>query len=192
MPGLTVVFPTNRHDVGQLLASATMDWNYPVIFFEHKLLYSAPCSPGEYEVVPAAESDPAAGLFPTLRSGARDPDLTLLTYGGSLPLVEEVAQDLEDEEELDVEIVALSLLAPLPRQTVTNLLAGRRRVVVLEEAQAGFGVGAEIGAMLAEARFTGTFLRIGARPVPIPSARSLEAQVLPQKSDILRQVLSLF
>ena len=39
MPGLTVIFPSHRHDIGRLLERATLDWLHPVVFFEHKLLY---------------------------------------------------------------------------------------------------------------------------------------------------------
>jgi 2-oxoisovalerate dehydrogenase E1 component len=192
VPGLTVVFPTHRHHVGQILADATLSWDHPVVFFEHKLQYGLEQSPSEYQVVPPVSSDPGANLFPTLRTGPTQPDLTLLTYGGILPLVEEVAAHLRDQEELSVEIVALSLLAPLPRQTLLRLIGERSRVVVVEESQHEYGVGAEIGAALAEAGFRGAFLRIGSPAVPIPSARSLEQAVLPDKAGILRRILSLF
>jgi 2-oxoisovalerate dehydrogenase E1 component len=39
VPGLTVVFGSNRHDVGELLKNAVLEWPYPTMFFEHKLLY---------------------------------------------------------------------------------------------------------------------------------------------------------
>jgi 2-oxoisovalerate dehydrogenase E1 component len=162
------------------------------MFFEHKLLYGVEQSAGTCEVVPPAASDPAAALFPTLRSGAAQPDLTLVAYGGSLALVEEVAEYLQEQEELKVEVVALALLAPLPRKTLTQLLVGRPRVVLVEESQGEYGIGSELGAVLLEARFGGIFMRIGSPPVPIPAARSLELDVLPDKAEILRRILSLF
>ena len=192
VPGLTVLFPTHRHDSGLLLATATLCWEHPVVFLEHKLLYGVKQQTEGYEVVPPVASDPAANLFPTLRSGPVEPDLTLLAYGGIITLVEEVAAQLAREEELGVEIVALSLLSPLPRQTLTRLLLGRSRVAVVEESHAEYGVGAEIGASLLESGFRGRFLRIGCPPVPIPAARSLEADILPDKPEIIRRVLALF
>ena len=65
-----------------------------------------------------AAGDVAAHLFPTLRRGDNDPDVTLLTYGGMLPVVEAAGKRLADEEELAVEIVVPSLLAPLARATL--------------------------------------------------------------------------
>jgi 2-oxoisovalerate dehydrogenase E1 component len=192
VPGLTVVFPSHRHNAGQLLTDAVLRWDHPTIFFEHKLLYGVEQSAGAYQVVPPEATDAAASLFTTLRTGHADADVTLVAYGGILPLVEEAAGYLQDQEELTVEIVAPSLLAPLPRRTLTDLLRDRRRVVVVEESQAEYGVGAELGAALLEAGFRGTFLRIGCPPVPIPSARSLEQEVLPDKAKIVGRVLTLF
>ena len=37
-PGLTVVLPSRRHRAGELLWRAVVDWPYPTVFFEHKLL----------------------------------------------------------------------------------------------------------------------------------------------------------
>jgi 2-oxoisovalerate dehydrogenase E1 component len=37
VPGLTVLYPSHRHDPGELLRRAVLDWNSPTIFFEHKL-----------------------------------------------------------------------------------------------------------------------------------------------------------
>ena len=41
------------------------------------------------------QDDVAADLFPTLRRGDNDPDVTLLTYGGMLPVVEAAAKRLD-------------------------------------------------------------------------------------------------
>ena len=62
----------------------------------------------------------------------------------------------------------------------------------MEESQHEFGVGAEIAACLLERRFSGALVRIGAPPVPIASARSLERQTLPDEDRIVDDVLALF
>jgi len=63
VPGLTVVFPAHRHDTGRLLEAATLDWDFPTVFFEHKLLYGVMQEQGRYEVVSPSSSDPGAELF---------------------------------------------------------------------------------------------------------------------------------
>jgi len=59
----------------------------------------------------------------------------------------------------------------------------------VEESHHDFGVSAEIGASLLDSGCTGRFLRIGTSPVPIPSARSLERQVLPDEETIIEKIL---
>jgi 2-oxoisovalerate dehydrogenase E1 component len=191
VPGLTVIAGSHRHDNGRLLADASRRWPYPVLFLEHKLLYSEAQDAGDYRELPADPGDPAAALFPTLVRPAADPDVTILAYGGMLPVVERAARRLE-EEELSVEIVAPSLLAPFPKGTIIDRLQDRERVVVAEESHHEFGVGAEVLACLLEAGFRGRALRVGTPPVPLPSARSLESRVIPDEGRLAEDILRLF
>ncbi len=190
VPGLTVVFPSQRHEPGTLLIRAAA-WDYPVLFLEHKLLYGEAQGKGDYIELPAASDDPGAAWFPTLVRERTEPDVTILTYGGMTPVVERAAQRLEEEEEILVEIVLPSLLSPLPRATLAAHLRDRRAIAIVEEAPGDFGVGAEIAASLVEAGWRGSLARIAAPPVPIPSARSLEADILPDEQRICRDVLRL-
>lgn len=192
VPGLTVVYGSHRHNVGQLLVNAVTRWPNPVVFFEHKLLYSEPQNPQDYQVVPADDRDHAAHLFPTLRRGDDTPDVTLVSFGGMLPFVERAAKRLEEEEEVTVEIVSPSLLAPLPRHTLLGLLMTRQRIAFIEESHHEFGVSAELLASLAEAGAKGKFVRLGLPPVPIASARSLEREQLLDEQAIINKILTLF
>ena len=162
----------------------------PVLFLEHKLLYGEKQDPADYVELPVAAADVAAALFPTLRRGDDDPDITLLTYGGMLPVVEASAKRLTDEEELAVEIVVPSLLAPLPKGTLIGHLLTRKCIVMVEESHHQYGVSAEIAACLLERGYGGKVLRIGAPPLPIASARSLERQILPDETRVVEQVLA--
>ena len=192
VPGLTVLFGSHRHNVGQLLVDAVTRWPNPVVFLEHKLLYGEKQHPGGYEVVPPEPLDPGAMLFPTLRRGGTKPDVTLVGFGGMLPVLERAAEMLERDEELAVEIVAPSLLSPLPRRTLVNLLRERPRIAFVEESHHEYGVSAELLATLAEAGFRGRAIRLGTAPVPIASARSLERDQLHNEQSIVRRVLELF
>lgn len=191
VPGLTVLFGSHRHNVGQLLVDAVQRWPNPTVFLEHKLLYGEAQDPADYEVVEASPDDQGAALFPTLRRGATEPDVTLLSFGGMLPVVERAAKQLEEQEELAVEIIAPALLAPLPRGTLLDALLDRPRIVVVEESHHEFGVSAEILALLAEAGYSGQLLRVGLAPVPIASARSLEREQIPDEQMIVASVLDL-
>lgn len=192
VPGLTVVYGSHRHNVGQLLVNAVTRWPNPVVFLEHKLLYTEAQDPKDYQTVPPAEADLGAELFPTVRRGDLQPDVTLVGFGGMLPVIERAATRLEQEEELSVEIVSPSLLAPMPKNTLVGLLLARQRIAVIEESHHEFGVSAELVASLAEAGYRGSIVRIGMPPVPIASARSLERSQLPDEQAIVDKVLGLF
>jgi 2-oxoisovalerate dehydrogenase E1 component len=192
VPGLTVAYGSARHDVGRLLRDTVQRWPYPTLFLEHKLLYGEAQDPAGYAVVPPDPADAAAALFPTLRRGPARPDLAIVTYGGMVRLAEEAAAALAEEEELDVAVVVPSLLSPLPRATLRAALDGCERIVIAEESVTPFGVGAEIAAALLEAGLRFRLARVGAPPVPIPSARSLEAGILPDAGDIAAAARALF
>jgi 2-oxoisovalerate dehydrogenase E1 component len=187
VPGLTVVFPSPRHDAGALLRNAARAWPNPTVFLEHKLLYTEEQNAAGYLTLEAG--DLAAALFPTLVRPRENPDVAIVAYGGMLPVVEKAAARLEGEEELKVRIVAPALLSPLPRRALAEAVRDCPRIVIAEEAPAAFGVGAEIAAALAEEGCRGRILRIGAPPFPILAARSLERQILPDDGFIVQSVL---
>jgi 2-oxoisovalerate dehydrogenase E1 component len=192
VPGLTVLYGSHRHNTGQLLVDASTRWPNPVVFLEHKLLYSEAQTPGDYRVLPAAGRDLGAQLFPTLRQGRGEADVTLVSFGGMLPVVERAAARLRTEEELVVDIVAPALLAPMPRDTLLAALLPCPRVVVVEESHHEFGVAAELLACMAEAGYRGQVLRVGTPPAPIAAARSLEVAQLPDEQAVIDNVLDLF
>jgi 2-oxoisovalerate dehydrogenase E1 component len=189
MPGITVVFGSHRHDAGELIRRATFDWPYPIVSFEHKLLYGETQDSAGYIELPPEAADPGAAVFPTIARPRSNPDLTAVTYGGMLPLVERAADVLE-QEEFSVEIVVPSLLQPLPLETLVARLLLRPHVAIVEEAPVGAGFGAALAAALLERGFRGRLRRIGAGAVPIPAARSLEAQVLPDERSVLDQLVA--
>ncbi len=193
VPGLTVVYGSHRHNVGQLLVDAVQQWPNPTVFLEHKLLYSEAQSPEGYEVLTPHPEDAAAGLFPTLRGGTGGTaDLVLVAFGGMLPVVERAAQRLRDEEELEIEIVVPSLLAPLPRRTLLKALMGSARVAIVEESHHEYGFAAELMATLAEAGYRGQVRRFGTAAVPIAAARSLERSQLLDEHMLASRLLEMF
>jgi len=191
VPGLTVLFGSHRHNVGQMLIDASTRWPNPTLFLEHKLLYGEKCDAGTYEEIAPEAEDLGSELFPILRSGSGDPDITLISYGGMLPVAEKAARILEENEELAVEIIAPAMLAPLPRFSLLNALLHRSRILVVEEAHHHFGFSAEVLALLAENGYQGKVARLGTAQVPIASARSLESAQLPDEDAIVAAVMDI-
>ena len=184
VPGLTVLSPSHRHPVGALLKAAVLRWPNPTMFFEHKLLYGERAEPGAYVPLDPHPDDLGLELFPTMVRRSEQPDVTIVTYGGMLPVVERWCEELA-EEEIEIEIVAPALLNPLPRHQLVAYLMQRSAVVFVEEGYTDAGPGPQLGAALLESGFTGRFRRVGTPPVPIPAARSLEVEVLPGRAQLI-------
>ena len=199
MPGLWVVAPHALLDPGELLRQAIFDIDDPVLFVENKTGYGEALQPEppEYEAVRLAD---VTAPFPTLWLRPRGTaDGLLLCYGGMTRIALAAAATLREREKLDLGLVVVSQLAPTPATHLEAILAeaAPAAVVTVEEASAEGGWGAEMIATLEQARDSRrlaaiAYRRVGAENTPIPSARDLEGEVLPQVEDIVAAVLDCF
>jgi 2-oxoisovalerate dehydrogenase E1 component len=136
-PGLVVICPSTPTDAKGLLASA-LTGHDPVIFLEPKVLYRA-----DREDVPVEHYTLAIGRARVRREGS---DLTLVTYGGMVP----VALGAADRVEPSVEVIDLRTLFPWDRETVLDSVRKTGRLLLVQEPQRSAGVAAEIAAVVAE------------------------------------------
>ena len=84
-------------------------------------------------------------------------------------------------------------LCPLDLEPILTSVQKTGRLVTLGEGSGYSGFGGEIIAQVCEiADFNFIAKRIAALPVPIPSAKSLEIEVLPTSDKIIETVRSLF
>jgi pyruvate/2-oxoglutarate/acetoin dehydrogenase E1 component len=173
-PGLKVVAPATADDAKGLLESAIRDPN-PVMFLEHKHLYRR--VKGE---VPEGEHLVPIGEARIVREGD---ELTVIAYGSTVALAEQVASELDEE----IEIVDLRTLHPLDRDTVLASVRKTGKVLIAHEATRSCGVGAEVAALIAQEAFEhldAPIVRLTAPDVPIPFSPPLEQRVLPQLDDL--------
>jgi acetoin:2,6-dichlorophenolindophenol oxidoreductase subunit beta len=133
IPGIKIVAPSNPADAKGLLKSAIRDDN-PVIFLEHKRLYSMKGPEPTEETVPL-------GKAAVVREGA---DITIVSalrgVRDSLDAAEELAGD-----GIDAEVVDIRSLRPLDHETVLESVAKTNRVMLVEE---GTRVGGWAGNLL--------------------------------------------
>ena len=107
IPGLKVVCPSSPYDAKGLLIQAIRD-NDPVIFCEHKLLYSMQGEvPEEVYTVPFGEAN-------FLRDGE---DVTLVTYGRMVHVALEAANNLA-RQGIDCEVLDLRTTSPLDEASI--------------------------------------------------------------------------
>ncbi|MCI0678957.1 MAG: pyruvate dehydrogenase (acetyl-transferring) E1 component subunit alpha [Actinobacteria bacterium] len=136
-PGLVVVCPSTPIDAKGLLTAA-LEGDDPVIFLEPKVLYRA-----TREEVPTERYTLPIGRARVRRSGN---DLTLVTYGGMVPVALAAAAAVE----VSVEVIDLRTLFPWDRDTVLESVRRTGRLLVVQEPQGAAGMAAEVAASVAE------------------------------------------
>ncbi|MGW7456339.1 alpha-ketoacid dehydrogenase subunit beta [Streptomyces sp. NPDC054797] len=180
IPGIRVLAPSTVDDARHMLAAALADPD-PVLIFEHGSLYNAEGSLDE--TVEAVDLDTAA----VRRSGT---DVSVITYGGSLPKALAAAETLAGEG-ISAEVVDLRALRPLDDATVMASVGRTHRAVVVDEAWRSGSLAAEISSRITEQAFyelDAPVQRVCSAEVPIPYARQLEEAALPQPATIVDAV----
>ncbi len=180
VPGLKIAIPATPYDAKGLLKTAVRGQD-PVLFFEHKMLYSVK---GE---VPEEDYTVPFGNAVVRREGT---DLTLIAVGGVLPNVLSATNKLADEG-ISAEVIDPRTLVPFDKDTVIRSVRKTKRVVIVHEAHKRAGPGAEIAAMLAEEAIgylDAPILRVATKNVPFPYHPGLEQYILPTVDDITQAV----
>jgi 2-oxoisovalerate dehydrogenase E1 component len=136
-PGLVVICPSTPFDAKGLLTAA-LEGEDPVIFLEPKVLYRAGRSD-----VPTGRFSLPIGRARLRREGT---DVTLVTYGGMVP----VSMKAAEQSEYSVEVIDLRTLFPWDRETVLESVARTGRLLLVQEPQGTAGVAADVAAVVAE------------------------------------------
>lgn len=143
-PGLKMVIPSGPRNARALLVSAIRDPD-PVIFYEGKALYRA-----FREEVPEEEETLPIGQANIVRTGD---DLTIIAYGAMLRPALEAAEELQQTDRLEAEVIDLLTLSPLDESLMVASVQKTGRAVIVHEAPGSFGPGAEIATRLMEGAF---------------------------------------
>jgi pyruvate/2-oxoglutarate/acetoin dehydrogenase E1 component len=194
VPGLRVVAPNTLDDPAALLEHAILQDDDPLLFVEHKLLYTRPLlEPGTGELLDweISKSLDAYPVF-TLRMAGVEPQLTIATYGYNFELARQAANDLMYEHEIFAEIVLFSQLSPFELSPLFDSLRRTRRLLTVEEGTLTLGWGAEVAARAAEREIPNLKIRrAAALDSPLGNSKSLEDASLPAHADIVQAALDL-
>jgi pyruvate/2-oxoglutarate/acetoin dehydrogenase E1 component len=178
IPGIKIVAPSNPADAKGLLKSAVRDDN-PVIFLEHKRLYSVKGPQPTEETVPLGKAAVA-------RDGG---DITIVSalrgVRDSLEAAEQLAGD-----GIDAEVVDLRSLRPLDHETVLESVAKTNRVMLVEEGtRVGGWAGNLLGILAAEGLHDlDDAWIIATQDTPAPYSPTLEDAWLPGATEIAAAV----
>lgn len=184
VPGLKVVAPSTPADARGMLRTAIRD-NNPVIFLENLALYNVK---GE---VPDGDYTVPFGKAKVMKEGK---DLTIISYSRMAAVALDVAQRMEKENQLSIEVVDIRSLRPLDIDTIVNSVRKTNRAIVFEEDWLSYGVGAEIVARVQEEAFDdldAPIKRVASVEVPLPYSKPLERAALTGAKQLTEAIQSL-
>ena len=179
--GLRVVTPSNPRQAYGMLKSAVR-CNDPVFINEHELMYNMKGEVPDDEYFHPLEGSEIA------RDGS---DVTLFGYNVSVHWCLQAAEILAKQYAINAEVVDLYALSPLDRAGIAASVRKTHRAVVVEEAEAAVGVGAEVIAIINEESFfelDAAPVRVSATNVPIPYNHTLEKAAIPNVDDVVAAV----
>ena len=177
VPGLKIVAPSTPGDAKGLLKAAIRDDN-PVVFLEHKRLYSLK-GEANGEVIPLGQAK-------VVREGG---DLTIATAMKSVHDALVAAETLAAEG-IEATVIDLRTLRPLDVDTVLRSVESTNRLLVVEEGPLTGGWAGEVLAQVTE-RALGqldTAWRLATQDLPIPYSPPLEDAFLPLADAIVDSV----
>jgi len=181
VPGLRLLAPATIPDARGMLWPALCDPD-PVIIFEHGSLYNV-----EGEV-----DDDAGGAVPLTGAAVVRPgsDVTLIAYGGTLRTALAAADTLAGDG-VDAEVLDLRSLRPLDTDSFVSSVTRTHRAVVVDEGWRSGSLSAEVASRIMEHAFwdlDAPVARVCSAEVPMPYAKHLEDEALPQADDVVRAV----
>jgi len=180
IPGLKVVIPSTPYDAKGLLTQAIRD-DDPVIFLEHKVLYSLEGDvPEEAYAIPFGEDD-------VVREGG---DVTVVAFGRMVHLALQAAEELAGDG-IECEIIDPRTTSPLDLDTILESVENTGRLVVVDEANPRCGLASDIVGAVAQAAFGD--LKAAPKMVtpphtPVPFSPILEDAYVPTPATIAEAV----
>ncbi|MFL5923465.1 MAG: alpha-ketoacid dehydrogenase subunit beta [Gaiellaceae bacterium] len=177
VPGLKIVGASTPADAKALLKAAIRDDN-PVLFFEHKRLYTM-----------EGEVDGEAGRLGEAKVVREGDDVTIVTAMKSVHDSLEAAEALE-KDNVSAEVIDLRTLRPIDVDTVVASVRKTNRVVVVEEGPLTGGWAGEVLAAVTEHALghLDDAWRIATPNTPIPYSPPLEDAFLPGPERIADEI----
>jgi pyruvate dehydrogenase E1 component beta subunit len=178
IPGLKVVVPSNPYDAKGLMIQSIRD-DDPVIFFEHKVLYTLEGEvPEDAYTIPFGEAE-------IVHDGD---DLTIVTLGRMVHMAQEAATALA-KDGIDCEVIDLRTVSPLDEETVLESIARTGRLVVVDEASPRCNVATDIAALAASRVFSdlkAPIAQVTPPHTPVPFSDALEDLYVPDAARIAK------
>ena len=171
IPGVVIASPAHPSDAGPMLRACVehaASTGAVCVYLEPIALYHTtdlhqPGDQGWTADLASGGIDPLGG-----RIHGAGTDLTILTWANGLYLSKRAAKTLQDSHDINVRILDLRWLAPLPIGQILAEASVTGRVLVVDETRRTGGVGEGIIAELNDAGFNGSIARVASKDSFIP------------------------
>jgi acetoin:2,6-dichlorophenolindophenol oxidoreductase subunit beta len=183
VPGIYIVMPSNAKDAKGLLKASIRN-NNPVLFLEHKGLYSEKSEVGDEQTLIEI------GKASVVKEGT---DVTIVAIGAMVHKSINVSDKLE-QNGISCEIIDPRTVIPLDIETIRNSVMKTGKVIVVHEAPVFGGIGGEIVSQIIQHCFYhlhATPVRVGAKHIPVPFSPHLVKYYVPNEEDIMNELLHL-
>jgi 2-oxoisovalerate dehydrogenase E1 component len=182
-PGLRVVVPSTPYDARGLFKRA-LNCDDPVLFLEHRELL------GIKGPVPEADYEIDFGHAAVVRAGT---DVTVVALALMVRKTLEACERLAARG-ISVEVIDPRTVSPLDTDTIVQSVHKTGRLLIVDEAFAPFGLGAEVAARVIDKGFDdldAPIRRLHGAFTPTPYSPTLEKAVVPQSADIETAIVHL-
>lgn len=176
IPGLKCVVPSTPYDAKGMLIEAIRD-DDPVIFCEHKMLYSTEGEvPEESYTIPLGEAN-------IVREGD---DVTLVALGRMVQIASQAAEALA-RDGIGCELIDLRSTSPLDEETILESVEETGRLVIVDEASPRCNIATDVSALVAQKAFgalTAPIKMVTPPHVPVPFSDTLEDLYIPNSTQV--------
>lgn len=183
IPGVKVVVPSTAGECKGLLKTAVRD-NNPVLFFEHKMLYTA-----KFSDVPDVGEDVCIP-FGKARIVTEGDDITVVANSMMTIKAEKAVKKLA-EEGIHAELIDLRTIVPLDTDTIIRSVKKTGKLLIVDEGHEYFGITGEIAVRIMPEVFydlEAPIQRMGTGNVPLPFSPALEFPIIPDDKTIAAKI----
>lgn len=183
VPGLKVAVPSTGGEAKALLKTAIRDDN-PVMFFEHKMLYTVKFD----DVADAAED--LCLPFGKARLVSEGTDLTVVTTSIMTIKAEKAIRELQ-KDGASIEHLDLRTVVPMDTEAIIKSVAKTGKLLIVDEGHVSFGISGEIMARVMPEVFyqlEAPMQRLGTADTPLPFSPALEMPLIPDEKTITAKI----
>lgn len=120
-----------------------------------------------------------------------NPDIICVTYGGSLDVCIESAKEVNEIEEIITEVFPIEVMSPFNHKMIKKLSNKCKKFLFIEESGGGWGFNE-----MCKSALTGVdgiiYSSLTGPDHPIPSSKDWELNLMPNKTNISKEIINLF